>query len=258
LPLEVSIITIYYNSPEDVLALQDSIQKHLSPESFEWIIADNNSETDLSEKLAGSTYLRLHENYGFAKANNLAAQTARAPFLFFVNPDCLFTENCIPILLNAMKTAAVAGPRVLNEDGTTQLSFGPFLSIYAEFHQKRRMKKEKTPEIQEWIRSQGMFYPDYVSGCALMIATDLYQKLGGFDENFFLYEEDVDLCKRVTDLGKRVIYVPSASITHGRNKSVARVSKRALMEYRKSQMYYYQKHHGWFQNMLLKLYKIAK
>jgi GT2 family glycosyltransferase len=255
LPLEVSIITVYYNSPEDLLALHDSIQAHLPLESFEWIVADNNSETDLSEKLPDVIYLRLPENYGFAKANNLAAKKARAPFLFFVNPDCLFIENSIPTLLDAMKSAAVAGPKVLNEDGTTQLSFGPFLSIYAEFRQKRRMKKEKAPEMQKWIRSRGKFYPDYVSGCALMIATDLYQKLGGFDEEFFLYEEDVDLCKRVTDLGKRVIYEPSTSMIHGRNKSVAKVSNRVLMEYRKSQMYYYQKHHGWLQNFLLKLYK---
>ena len=255
MPLEVSIITVYYNSPEEVLALHDSIQNHLLPGSFEWIVADNNSESNLSEQLTGSIYLRLPENYGFAKANNLAAQKARGRFLFFVNPDCLFTENSIPILLDAMKIAAVSGPKVLNEDGSTQLSFGPFLSIYAEFRQKKRMEKEKTPKIQKWIRSLGKFYPDYVSGCALMIASDLYQKLGGFDEKFFLYEEDVDLCKRVTDLGKRVIYVPSTSIIHGRNKSVAKVSNRALLEYRKSQTYYYQKHHGWFQNFLLKLYR---
>jgi GT2 family glycosyltransferase len=231
------------------------MHKHLPPENVEWIVADNNSEMNLAEKLPDSVYLRLPENYGFAKANNLAARKARAPFLFFVNPDCLLIENCIPNLLEAMKTAAVAGPKVLNEDGTTQLSFGPFLSIFAEFRQRRRMQKEKTPKMQRWIRSLDTFYPDYVSGCALMIAADLFQNLGGFDEKFFLYEEDVDLCKRVTDLGKRVMYVPAASVVHGRNKSVAKVSSRALLEYRSSQMYYYQKHHGWFQNFLLKLYK---
>jgi GT2 family glycosyltransferase len=255
LPPEVSILTVYYNSSEDLIALHESMRKHLPAGSYEWIVADNHSEKDLTGKFPDSVYLRLPENYGFAKANNLAVQKAQAPFLFFVNPDCLFHENCLPALIDALKSAAIAGPKVLNEDGTTQLSFGPFLSISAEYHQRKRMQKEKSPEIQEWIRSKGTFFPDYVSGCALMISADLYREIGGFDETFFLYEEDVDLCKRVRDLGKRIIYVSSTSLIHGRNKSVRNTQSRAALEYRKSQRYYYQKHHGWLQNLLLRLYK---
>jgi GT2 family glycosyltransferase len=254
LPPEVSIITVYYNSPEEILALHHSMQKNLSPRQWEWIVADNNSREDLSARLPETIYLRFPENYGFAKANNKAAQKASAPYLFFVNPDCVFVENCLPALIDALKQAAVAGPRVMNEDGTVQLSFGPFLSIRNEYLQRKRMSNEKTEQMQAWIRQQGQFSPDYVSGCALIIPKKLYDEIGGFDENFFLYEEDVDLCKRVHDLGLRILYVPSITILHKRNRSVRQEKEGATREYRNSQRYYYAKHHGWVQNALLKLY----
>jgi GT2 family glycosyltransferase len=232
------------------------MHEHLPQESYEWIVADNASEHNLSDQIPEAVYLRLPENYGFAKANNLAAQKARCQYLFFVNPDCTFTENCLPSLMQALQTAGISGPKVLNEDGTLQLSFGPFLSVWNEFQQKKRMSREKTPEIQKWIQSLGDFSPDYVSGCALMISAELFKQIGGFDEHFFLYEEDVDLCKRVRDNGKRIAYVSSARIAHGRNKSVRKTKDRARSEYLKSQAYYYQKHHGYLQNVLLRIYRI--
>jgi GT2 family glycosyltransferase len=255
LPPEVSIITVYYNSPEDLLSLHRSMREHLAGEEYEWIIADNASEEDLESQITDAVYLRLQENYGFAKANNFASEKAQGKYLFFINPDCVFTENCLPPLKHALQTAGISGPRVINEDGTVQLSFGPFLSFWNEFQQKKRMQQEKTAAVQNWIQLKGDFFPDYVSGCALMITADLYQQIGGFDEHFFLYEEDVDLCKRVHDLGKRVAYVSSTTILHGRNKSVQKTKNRARSEYLKSQSYYYKKHHGFVQNLLLRLYR---
>ena len=254
MPPQVSIVTVYYNAPEDVLALHQSMQLHLPPDEFEWIVADNQSRENLAEKLPGAIYLRLPENYGFGKANNFAVEKASAPYLFFVNPDCLFIENSLPDLVTAMQEVAVAGPRVLNEDGSLQLSFGPFLSIGNEFLQRRRMKLEKSEKMQKWIQDSGQSFVDYVSGCALMISTKVFREIGGFDEKFFLYEEDVDLCKRVHDRGLKTLYVRSASIVHKRGTAVRKEKGRSQDEYRKSQIYYYRKHHGWIQNTLLRVY----
>jgi hypothetical protein len=241
-----------------MLALQNSMRQHLESGSFEWIVADNRSDENLSEKLSDAIYIRMPENYGFAKANNLVVEKSSAPYLFFVNPDCLFIENCLPALLDAMREAAICGPKVLNEDGSLQLSFGPFLSMPAEFKQQRRMKFEKSERVQKWIKTLGQTRVDYVSGCALMISSDVYKRVGGFDETFFLYEEDVDLCKRVHDLGLPTMYVPSAVIVHKRNQTVRTQQERSRKEYRKSQIYYYKKHHGWFQNALLKCYLFSR
>src|SRR5687767_11765798 len=99
----VSVVTVYYNCPEEILALQASMKQHLPDGEFEWIVADNQSREELSQKLPEAVYLRLPENFGFAKANNLAVQRATAPNLFFINPDCLFVENCLPPLLDALQ-----------------------------------------------------------------------------------------------------------------------------------------------------------
>jgi GT2 family glycosyltransferase len=254
LPPAVSIITVYYNNPDDMLRLAASMKRHLQAVSYEWIIADNNSTRNLSSELSDAIYIRLPENLGFGAACNRAAERATAPALFFVNPDCEFVENCINVLLGTTSSAAAAGPRVIYPDGMLQLSFGPFLSISAEARQKIFSAFERTAMVQRWLRRKTPFQADYVSGCALMIRADIFKNLNGFDENFFLYNEDVDLCKRVCDLGQKVIYNPAAKIVHIKNTSTSKHPSGIKTEFRKSQKYYYQKHLGRFQNALLSLY----
>ena len=258
MPPEVSIITVYYNTPDDLRKLSDSMKSHLPANLYEWIVADNNSVENLSAELPGATYLRLPENHGFGRANNLAAEKAKAPCLFFVNPDCEFIEDCVTPLLAMMKDAAVTAPRVLNPDRSIQLSFGPYISIFQEARQKRRMQNEQTEPVQRWIREKGTFAPDFVSGCALMIRTDVYREIGGFDPVFFLYHEDVDLCKRVSERGDSVVYLSTARIVHARNKSVDQVRKQGNIEIRKSQLHYYRKHNSPMQLLILKLYLTLK
>ena len=256
MPPAVSIITVYYNTPAELLRLHESIHRFLPAGQWEWIIADNHSLEDLSTKLPGVHYLRLPENYGFAKANNLAARKASAPFLLFLNPDCELLENLLPPLMEALKSAGVAGPQVLNADGSIQLSFGPFLSILQEARQRFLTRYERSILVQKWLRRKmrSPFWPDYVSGCAMMIRSELFESMGGFDETFFLYEEDVDLCKRIRNRGLPILYVPAVKIQHARNRSVKQSPELAKAQYRKSQMYYYEKHQASLQQFLLKLY----
>lgn len=252
--ITVSIITVYYNTPAELRKLHQSMQHYLPQGCYEWIVADNHSLDDLTAELSCSNYLRLNENFGFAKASNLAAAESSAPFLFFVNPDCEMISDCLTPLLAVMDGASVAGPRVFNTDGTVQLSFGPELSIGAEAKQKMLMRFERNPFVQQWLRRKTSFEPDYVSGCALMISRELFGRIGGFDEEFFLYEEDVDLCKRVRAEGGSIRYVPEARIVHHRNRSTENAGEFARAAYRKSQIYYYEKHHGVIQRKLLHWY----
>jgi len=239
------------------------MQQHLKDEAFEWIVADNASPDNLSSKLSPEVkYIRFDENYGFGKANNLAAQKATAPFLFFVNPDSEFTHDALHALLQTMNDATIGacGPRVRNSDGTIQLSFGPYLSLFNEAIQRFRMRFEKKSWMQNRLRRKTaqIFEPDYISGCALMVRPDVFQKIGGFDERYFLYEEDIDLCKRIREAGFRIVYQPAAEIIHVRNRSVSKEPQRVQLEYRKSQIHYYKKHRGGLEVVLLKLYLSLK
>lgn len=254
MPPAVSLITVYYNTPEDLLRLSRSLEKQIPRGLYEWIVVDNASEVNLSSALPDAVYLRLESNPGFGAACNRAAAVATAPALFLVNPDCEFVEDCVTPLLAVLEKAAVCGPRVLYPDGSLQLSFGPYLSIGKEYMQKRLMQRETRPDVQKWLAALEETEPDYVSGCALMVRADIFKQAGGFDENFFLYHEDVDLCKRIREAGHSIRYVPSTRIVHIKNTSSAQAPERVSREYRKSQIYYYKKHHGMLQNAMLRLY----
>lgn len=254
MPPAASLITVYYNTPEDLLRLDASIRRFLKPGQFEFIVVDNASQENLSERLPGALYLRQESNGGFGKACNRGAEKASAPALFFVNPDCELVEDCVTPLVGALQQAAVCGPRVTYPDGVLQLSFGPYLSIRNEAMQRRRMRDERSASVQNWLGGLKEFEPDYVSGCAMMARADVFRAAGGFDENFFLYHEDVDLCKRIRAMGHRVMYVPATRIIHEKNRSADRARDRVRQEYRKSQLYYYRKHNGWLQNALLRAY----
>lgn len=260
LPPEVSVITVYYNTPAELKNLGASMETFLPADVYEWIIADNDSSQDLSSEMPASLYLRMPENYGFAKANNVAVQSASSSLLFFVNPDCEFVENCLPALFSELRHSAVAAPLVLNTDGTIQVSFGPELSLHGELMQKIRMRYERSAFLQKRLRSRtsAPFAVDYVSGCALMTSRETFLSIGGFDENFFLYEEDVDLCKRIRQSRGAVRVVPSTRIIHHRNRSTDLHRSRARLEYRRSQRHYYAKHQSAFQRLLLNLYLSAK
>src|SRR5262245_27834575 len=91
----VSIITVYYNTPDDLLALAGSMKRHLQSVPYEWIVVDNASSVDLSGKIPEAIYLRLPENRGFGYGCNRGAERATAPALFLVNPDCEFVEDCV-------------------------------------------------------------------------------------------------------------------------------------------------------------------
>ena len=260
MPRAVSIITVYYNAPDDLRNLYDSMQRQLPSVRYEFIVADNHSEKDLSQELPGVKYLRLPENYGFAKANNIASQKARGEFLFFVNPDCIFIEDCLTPLLSVAKQTAIVAPKVLNPDQSIQVSFGPTLSLWNEFRQRRLVKREATPRVQRWLKTQTSrpFSPDFVGGAALFIASAVFKELDRFDEKFFLYEEDVDLCERARKLGHKILYFPSARIVHVRGTSASRNSTQVNKHYRQSHIYFYQKYRGGLQTFLLRIYLTFK
>ena len=236
------------------------MQRQLPSVRYEFIVADNHSEKDLSQEMPRAKYLRLPENYGFAKANNIASRKAKGDFLFFVNPDCIFIEDCLTPLLSAAKQASIVAPQVLNPDRSIQISFGPTLSLWNEFRQRSRVRKEATPRVQRWLQKETSrpFSPGFVGGAALFVDAEVFKQLEGFDENFFLYEEDVDLCERARKLEHKIMYCPSARIVHVRGTSASKNSSEVNLRYRQSQVYFYQKHRGKLQNLLLRLYLTLK
>jgi N-acetylglucosaminyl-diphospho-decaprenol L-rhamnosyltransferase len=260
----LSIILVNYNGGEFLPDCLSSIEKFADGDC-EVIIVDNRStdnSVDLIREKFSAFELICHEtNAGFGKANNLAVARARSEYLLFLNTDTILTEHTPRILLEYLQQhpdVGAIGSRITFEDGSYQLSFGKLPSLIVELLDKIRYALAR-----KWHHLfSGIYNRQYstarevgwVTGACLMMRRDVFEKIGGFDESFFMYFEDKDICKRVREAGFKVVYYPNTSLIHLLGGSSQGVKKSVNTYYRESQLYYYQKHLGRFQTEVLKLY----
>ena len=258
----VSVVVVSYETRDDLAACLSSLAAAGGPD-LETIVVDNCS-TDGSADLVARDFpavrlVRNAQNEGFGAACNRGASVATAPYLLFLNSDAQVTAGAVEALARVLDTqpeVAIVGPRTLNEDGTAQVSFGPALTPLAEWRQRRLVRgvARRDPEALQIAheRSLRASEPDWVSGSCLMIRRRAFDAASGFDEGFFLYEEDVDLCVRVRAQGGRVRFEPAAHVVHRLGASMARMPDRARAEYDRSHLRYYRKHNGVIATALLR------
>jgi GT2 family glycosyltransferase len=171
------------------------------------------------------------------------------------------TENSPKILseyLNQHHDVAITGSRITFRDSSYQLSCGSLPNIVVEFLDKIKYTLDNKLHSlfsnlydRQYSKVQEV---GWVTGACLMMRRDVFEQIDGFDENFFMYFEDKDICKRVKEIGYKVIYYPKTTIIHLLGGSSHGIKKSVSKYYRDSQLYYYQKHLGKFQTNILKLY----
>ncbi len=212
---------------------------------YEIIVADNNSQNDENlQKLIddkGIKVVRLDDNYGFGKANNAGVKESTGEYIFLFNPDTKCHDNSISILLEKIKTdqtIGVIGPNIINAEANpshafrragdgimTELNFAlfglPYKLIYGNNFEFNHTTKQMDVA--------------YVCGAAMLMKRETFEKVGGFDENFFMYYEDQDLCNRIKKTGSRIVNEPSAVIQHLEGTSISVNSRREnfIMQSRK-------------------------
>ncbi|XHX79356.1 MAG: glycosyltransferase family 2 protein [Stenomitos frigidus ULC029] len=262
-----SIILVNYNGAEVVLDCLRSLLQFLHPVPHEVIVVDNastdGSATLISENFPTVQLLKQVENRGFGAGNNVGAKQAKGEFLFFLNTDTLLTSNVLPPLVRLMKErpeVGIIGTKLLNVDGSLQLSIASEISIAGEYKTLKQLKQASTAKHRETIERKfaQVQTVDIVIGAAFFMRKSLFEALGGFDETFFMYFEESDLCQRSRDRGWQVLYTPDVAIIHLGGYSVGKVSDRMRLEYRRSQLYYYRKHRPVWEQLLLRLYLMIK
>ena len=257
---DLSIIIVNHNTKEHLIRTLGSLVGNIKEMSHEIIVVDNASTDDsvltVKRMYPAVELILMDHNAGFAKANNLGAKQAAGRYLLILNSDTEVPEGTVEELIDIKKNHpdwGMVAPLIFNPDGSIQLSWGKdihphtevFLKFFAEkwYRWRNRQKKERSGRFVDWV-----------SGACFLIERSLYRQIEGFDERFFLYMEDADLGKRIRQLGYKIRLTSKARIIHHSGKSVAGIQGRALLEAKRSQLYYYCKHNSRMALSLLRIY----
>ncbi len=236
--IDLSIIIVNYNVKEFLKNLIDSIKKAAQYFSSEIIVVDNASDDGsvelLKEKFPEIILIDNKTNLGFGKANNQGLQIAKGKFILLINPDTLVAEDTFTKMIeffNANPEAGMAGCKILNPDGTLQLacrrSFpGPWTAFTKVTGLSTIFPKSKLFARYNltYLDENQTYEVDAISGSFMMMRKEVYEKVGGFDEQFFMYGEDLDLCYRIQKAGYKIFYVHSTQIIHYKGESTKRSS----------------------------------
>lgn len=219
---KLSIIIVSYNSKKNLKKCIDSLYNIFS-NKFSWeVIIVNNDERenllDLPIDFSNVEIIDHKKNVGFGAGMNLGIKKAQGEFLFILNPDTeIFSNNILDLLdeFSKDKKIGIIGGGILDRTGQKQKwSAGKEISLYnlimnnLGFSRSENIWKASSKQECDWV-----------AGTALFIKKDLFEKIGGFDDNFFMYFEDMDLCHRVRELGNKVIFYPEFQVYHGNGES---------------------------------------
>lgn len=238
---DFSVIIVTYNSADHIIDNLNSIFKFL-PKNTEVIVVDNNSQDNTVSRVEKYKKVNLivqSENLGFSKSCNIGANSSQGRYLFFLNPDAKieqFNNKEVLSYLENNPDVGILAPQLIMSSGKIQPSvvktptiFRAFLEYYLGIKNSYR---EYAPQTSNPLVIENAY------GAAYIINRDFYNNMGGFDEKYFLYFEDLDLCRKVNKLGKRIIYYPDIKIRHAIGSS-SKTNPNTLSLHRKSAIQYY-------------------
>lgn len=259
MPNEValSITIVSWNTCEDLRLALQSIDQHRPQDSFEVLVVDNAS-TDGSAVMVQREFpwVRLianKENVGFTRGHNQAVWESHGKYLLILNSDTIIQQDALQKLIAFAETnpdVGVIGPRLLNPDGSLQYSCRRFPNLAAAIFRNTPLGRlfpqnryTRDYLMADWDHGTPREV-DWVSGAAMFVRREVYERLQGFDERFFMYCEDVDFCYRVWKAGWKVVYYPEAQIVHAIGRSTDRVANKMIRQFHKSMYLFYKKHYA--------------
>lgn len=253
--IEVSFIIVDYNAFVPLQRLMDTIREKTKDISYEIIIVDNSKDTKKSffqKNYPDIKYILNSKNLGFSKAANIGINHGTGRYVLLLNPDTRLKNNVALLLaqfLDHHPNVGIVGGKILNDDGSLQFSCRSFPSYKTAFFNRYSLltrilpgNKYSTEYINPLNSHNKTAEVDWLSGSCMMVRKQALEVVGLFDENFFMYCEDVDICYRMKLLGWKVVYYPEAVIYHSIGKSSAQNKIKAVIERHKSMWTYYKKY----------------
>ncbi len=216
--IELSVIIINYNGLQFLQNCFDSLIQNLNEINHEIIVFDNNSVDEstvfIKEKYPNVICIQSKQNLGFGVGNNRAVAAAQGDYLLLINNDTIVLDALKPVLehLKSDNSIGVVGIKMLNKNKEYLQSSRKFPNPRNMFQMKNMLRLEN--EFKSGIFIKNSYEVDWMTGSFLMLSKQTYQEIGGFDNDYFMYVEDVDFCKKIAELGYKRIFLPAFSYIH--------------------------------------------
>lgn len=254
--MNLSVVVVSFNSGDYLRRCLASVLGHTKGVSCEVIVVDNASWDGSAEMVEAEfpqvTLIPLPVNVGFAAGCNRGIERAAGEFILLLNPDTELAEDAFsPMVAYCRQNPSVGilGPKLLNSDGSLQLSCRRFPSHLTSLFNRQSVLTRLFPGnpfsrrylMTDWAHDR-IERVDWLSGACMMLRREMVERIGGMDEGYFMYIEDVDLCYRAHQAGYEVVYFPQVSVTHHIGKSTETMPNRSIVQWHRSMWRYYRKH----------------
>ncbi|HEX5470990.1 MAG TPA: glycosyltransferase family 2 protein [Lacipirellulaceae bacterium] len=254
--IDISIVIVNWNSTAYLLKCLESIYAHTHESKFEVIVVDNASPDGdvhtIKDRYPDVVVIESSANLGFAGANNLGSRVAQGRYLVFLNPDTVLVNSALDIMArqcDSLEEPGAVGCTLLNEDRSVQTSaiqtFPTILNQLLDID----ILRNRFPACRLWniapLFASGTkpSCVEVISGACVMFRREVFAQIGQFSEEYFMYAEDLDLCKKAVQAGFTNYYVPQGQIIHYGGKSS--ISRQAVPMKWRAILRYMEKHRGY-------------
>lgn len=230
---------------------------------YEIFVVDNAS-SDGSPEMVEREFpkvklIRNKENLGFAKANNQAIKLSNGRYILLLNSDTIVLDGALDRIVGFMEDhpdAGVAGCKLLNSDGTLQMSVSEFPCLFSLYWTNSLLQRIFPKKKVGGVINKPHFYSriqevDWILGAAFILSKSVIKQIGSLDEKFFMYGEEVDLCYRIKKGGWKAYFYPEAKIIHLLGMSEKEVNNKTIARRVRSKYYYYGKYYGYIGSILV-------
>lgn len=265
MPPDLSIIIVSWNVRDLLRECLRSVEEGRGELDVEVILVDSASADGSAEMVAAEfPWVKLiarADNVGFPRGNNIGLAEARGRYLLLLNPDTRVIGDALSIMVNYLENhrdIGALGPQLLNTDGSVQSSRRRFPTLATGFFEGTWLEG-LAPGVLRRYYALDLPYDatadvDWLNGACIMVPCRVYEEIGGMDEAYFMYSEELDWCRRIKTAGRRVVYHPEAQVLHHYGKSSEQAITARHINFQRAKLRYYRKYHGRLSSFILRIF----
>jgi N-acetylglucosaminyl-diphospho-decaprenol L-rhamnosyltransferase len=265
---DISVIIVSWNVRELLANCLRSVLAQTGL-ALQVIVVDSASSDGSSELVAEQfpqvELVACQENVGFPRGNNLGLERANGRFILLLNPDTIVHGDALARMVSYLQQhplVGVVGPQLLNDDGSVQSSRRCFPTLWTAVFESTWLQPFAPQAVLDhyYVRDVGdgeTAVVEWVMGACLMTRQEVVAQVGGLDEAYFMYSEELDYCRRIHEAGWQVVYYPEAQVTHLSGKSSEQAVTQRHINFNRAKLRYFRKYHGRLAAGVLRLFLLV-